>query len=176
LAGHIELKKSATPHYAIQSLDSRHERRFNSAMSDDSRIPMKAENLHEGLRLGPLFYVVSAEQIKRFRTALKDSGASPSGDASVPPPTMRLNDYALLIASRFKGGKGGVHAKHWCEFHEPLRTGQAIRVEGIVTATFRKRGKFYFTLQYEQRDAESGALMMRQAITSVLLNEKGEMK
>jgi hypothetical protein len=144
-------------------------------MSEDKRIPMKAENLHEGVRLGPLFYVVSAEQIKKFRAALKDSGASAS-DESTMPPTMRLNDYALLIASRFKGGKGGVHAKHWCEFHEPLRAGQSIRVEGTVTATFRKRGKFYFTLEYEQRDAESGALLMRQAITSVLLNEKGEMQ
>jgi acyl dehydratase len=143
-------------------------------MSDDNRIPMKAENLHEGLKLGPLFYVVSAEQVRKFRAALKDAGAGE--DQAIAPPTMRLNDYALLIASRFKGGKGGVHAKHWCEFHEPLRAGQSIRVDGTVTATFRKRGKFYFTLEYEQRDAESGALMMRQAITSVLLNEKGEMK
>jgi hypothetical protein len=144
-------------------------------MSEDNRIPMKAENLHEGLRLGPLFYVVSAEQIKKFRTALKDSDA-PAFDDATMPPTMRLNDYALLIATRFKGGKGGVHAKHWCEFHEPLRAGQAIRVEGTIKATFRKRGKFYFILEYEQRDAESGKLMTRQAITSVLLNEKGEMK
>jgi hypothetical protein len=144
-------------------------------MSEDNRIPMKAENLHEGLRLGPLFYVVSAQQIKKFRTALKDSDA-PAFDDATMPPTMRLNDYALLIATRFKGGKGGVHAKHWCEFHEPLRAGQAIRVEGTIKATFRKRGKFYFILEYEQRDAESGKLMTRQAITSVLLNEKGEMK
>lgn len=144
-------------------------------MSEDNRIPMKAENLREGLRLGPLFYVVSAEQIKKFRAALNTSSASESDDAAIPP-TMRLNDYALLIATRFKGGKGGVHAKHWCEFHAPLHVGQSIRVEGTITATFRKRGKFYFTLEYEQRDAESGALMTRQAITSVLLNEKGEMK
>lgn len=144
-------------------------------MGDDKRIAMKAENLHEGLSLGPLFYVVSAEQIKKFRAALKDGSDSASDDAAMPP-TMRLNDYALLIASRFKGGKGGVHAKHWCEFHEPIRAGQSIRVEGTITATFRKRGKFYFTLEYEQRDAESGKLMTRQAITSVLLNEKGELK
>ncbi len=144
-------------------------------MSEDNRIPMKAENLHEGMKFGPLFYVVSSDQIRKFREALKESGASASDDAAVPP-TMRLNDYALLIASRFKGGKGGVHAKHWCEFHEPLHAGQSIRVEGTITATFRKRGKFYFTLEYEQRDAESGVLMTRQAITSVLLNEKGEMK
>jgi hypothetical protein len=143
-------------------------------MREDNRLPMKAENLHEGLKFGPLFYVVSAEQVRKFRAALKD--AALDGDESIAPPTMRLNDYALLIASRFKGGKGGVHAKHWCEFHEPLHAGQSIRVEGTITATFRKRGKFYFTREYEQRDAESGKLMTRQAITSVLLNEKGEMK
>ncbi len=144
-------------------------------MSEDNRIPMKAENLHEGIKFGPLFYVVSADQIKRFRAALKEGDASAFDDATMPP-TMRLQDYGLLIATRFKGGKGGVHAKHWCEFHEPLHAGQSIRVEGAIAATFRRRGKFYFTLEYEQRDAESGRLMTRQAITSVLLNEKGEMK
>ncbi len=89
---------------------------------------------------------------------------------------MRLQDYALLIATRLKGGKGGVHAKHWCEFHEPMRVGQAVKVEGTITATYRKRGKFYFTLEYESRDALTGQLLVRQAITSVLLNESGEMQ
>ena len=144
-------------------------------MSEDNRIPMKAENLREGMKLGPLFYLVSAEQIKEFRAALSETGAGAADDMTVPP-TMRLQDYGLLIATRFKGGQGGVHAKHWCEFYEPLRAGQSIRVDGTIIATFRKRGKFYFTLEYEQRDAESGVLLTRQAITSVLLNENGEMK
>ena len=62
---------------------------------------------------------------------------------------MRLQDYALLIATSLKGGRGGVHAKHWCEFHEPMRVGQAVKTEGTITAAFRKRGKFYFTLEAE---------------------------
>ena len=72
---------------------------------------------------------------------------------AIVSPTMRLADYALLIATHLKGGKGGVHAKHWCEFHEPMRVGQSVKVEGKITATYRKRGKFYFTLEYESRDA-----------------------
>jgi hypothetical protein len=149
-------------------------------MNEDNRMPMRAENLREGMKLGPIFYIVAADQAKRFITALKDSNpmfdSSRAGDDTLAPPTMRLQDYALLIASQFKGGKGGVHAKHRCEFHQPIRIGQALRVEGTITATYLKRGKFYFTLEYEQRDATNGELLTRQAITSVLLNEKGGMQ
>ena len=70
-----------------------------------------------------------------------------------------------------------MHAKHWCEFHEPMRVGQAVKTEGTITSTFRKRGPNLFTLEYESRDAgHRPAAGPRQAITSVLLNDKGEMR
>jgi hypothetical protein len=149
-------------------------------MDEDTRLLMCPENLHEGMRLGPISYVITAERARTFADAVKatspefiPSVANPDAIAS---PTMRLPDYALLISTQFKGGKGGVHAKHWCEFHEPMRVGQAVKAEGTITATFRKRGKFYFTLEYEARDAATNQLLTRQAITSVLLNDKGEMQ
>lgn len=149
-------------------------------MSEDTRLPMCPENLHEGMRLGPIRYVVSPERARAFADAVK--ATSPefivdenSRDALVSP-TMRLPDYSLLIAAHLKGGTGGVHAKHWCEFHEPMRVGQAVTTEGTITATYRKRGEFYFTLEYESRDAATNQLLIRQAITSVLLNDKGEMR
>jgi acyl dehydratase len=145
----------------------------------DVRVPMRAENVRVGQTLGPLFYIVDAAQIAKFRTALDDANAlfDPAGasSAALAPPTMRLQDYALLLASHFKGGRGGVHAKHRFEFIEPMRTGQAIRVEGRITSAERRRGKFYFTLDFEQSDAESGRTLCRQAITSVLLDDRGEM-
>jgi len=148
-------------------------------MSEDIRLPMCPENLREGMRLGPIHYVVAAERARAFSDAVKathpDYILSAHNPAALASPTMRLPDYALLIAEHFKGGKGGVHAKHWCEFHEPMRVGQAVTTEGAITATYRKRGKFYFTLEYESRDAVTGQLLVRQAITSVLLNDKGEM-
>ena len=141
---------------------------------------MCPENLHEGMRLGPLHYVITAERARAFSQAVKaanpDVIPTPQNPNAIVSPTMRLPDYALLIATRLKGGKGGVHAKHWCEFHEPMRVGQAVKVEGTITATYRRRGKFYFTLEYESRDAVTGQLLVRQAITSVLLNESGEMQ
>ncbi|MGA6973781.1 MAG: MaoC family dehydratase N-terminal domain-containing protein [Candidatus Binatus sp.] len=141
---------------------------------------MCSENLHEGLRLGPIHYVIAAERARAFADSVKATNPEFIVDESNPDaivsPTMRLPDYALLIAAHFKGGSGGVHAKHWCEFHEPMRVGQAIKTEGTITATYRKRGKFYFTLEYESRDAVTDQLLMRQAITSVLLNHKGEMR
>src|SRR5271163_56111 len=131
-------------------------------MSEDIRLPMCPENLREGMRLGPIHYVVAAERARAFSDAVKathpDYILSAHNPAALASPTMRLPDYALLIAEHFKGGKGGVHAKHWCEFHEPMRVGQAVRTEGRITATYRKRGKFYFTLEYESRDAVTDQL------------------
>jgi hypothetical protein len=141
---------------------------------------MCPENLNEGMRLGPIHYVVTAERARAFSDAVKTANPdfipTAQNHNAMVSPTMRLQDYALLIATHLKGGKGGVHAKHWCEFHEPMRVGQAVRVEGRITATYRKRGKFYFTLEYESRDAVTDKLLVRQAITSVLLNDKGEMQ
>ena len=149
-------------------------------MSEDLRLPMCPENLHEGMRLGPIHYVVTPTAARAFSNAVKATNPDfiPSAQNldAIVSPTMRLQDYALLIATHLKGGKGGVHAKHWCEFHEPMRVGQAVKVEGTITATYRKRGKFYFTLEYESRDAVTDQLLVRQAITSVLLNDQGQMQ
>ena len=149
-------------------------------MSEDLRLPMCPENLHEGMRFGPIHYVITPERARAFSDAVKAANPAFISTAQNPDalvsPTMRLQDYALLIAAHLKGGKGGVHAKHWCEFHEPMRVGQAVKSEGRITATYRKRGKFYFTLEYESRDAVTDQLLVRQAITSVLLNDKGEMR
>jgi hypothetical protein len=141
---------------------------------------MCPENLHEGMRLGPIHYVVTPERARAFSNAVKATTPafipSAQNPDAIVSPTMRLQDYALLIATHLKGGKGGVHAKHWCEFHEPMRVGQSVKTVGRITATYRKRGKFYFTLEYESRDAVTDQLLVRQAITSVLLNDKGEMQ
>ena len=77
----------------------------------------------------------------------------------------------MLIAAHFYGGSGGVHAKHWNEFYAPMRAKQSVKTEGRITRVERKRGKFYFVLEYESRDAVTDELLMRQAITSVLLLE-----
>jgi len=142
-------------------------------MAKDQRLLMCPENLHEGMRLGPIFFIVKPEHIEAFAAATASSNplftrSSPTGE-QIAPPTMRLQDYALLIASRFRGGSGGVHAKHWTEFHAPMRANQAVKTEGRITSFQRKRGKFYFDLEYESRDAATDELLVRQAITSVLL-------
>ena len=148
-------------------------------MSEDKRILMCPENVREGMKLGPIHYVVSAEQVNAFRGALKTGNPLFSPDSSagaqLAPPTMRLNDYALLIAAHFRGGSGGVHAKHRCELYEPMRVGQAVKATGRISRAYRKRDKFYFELEYEARDAATEKLLTRQTIISVLL-DKGEMR
>lgn len=141
-------------------------------MQTRDRVEISPESLRAGTKLGPIFYTVSSEQIRAFAHALglkgKEYGAS-AAESQIAPPGMRLMDYSLLIAAHFKGGSGGVHAKQWCEFHQPLRAGQTLKTCGQIVRTWSKRGKFYFTLEYETRDAASDELLTRQAITSVLL-------
>ena len=136
----------------------------------EQRALMCPDNVREGIKLGPVFYVVNPEQIDAFARATSSTNPIFTNDR-IAPPTMRLQDYALLIATHFYGGSGGVHAKHWSEFHAPMRAGQAVKTEGSITKTERKRGKFYFELEYETRDAATNELLVRQAITSVLLVE-----
>ena len=131
---------------------------------------MCPDNIREGMKLGPVFYVVKPEQIDAFARGTSSTNPIFASD-HIAPPTMRLQDYALLIATHFYGGSGGVHAKHWSEFHAPMRAGRAVKTEGRITRTERKRGKFYFELEYESRDATTDELLVRQAITSVLLVE-----
>jgi hypothetical protein len=142
----------------------------SATSNPEERALMRPENVREGMKLGPIFYVVTREQIEKFARATGSTNPLFTRD-HLAPPTMRLQDYALLIAKHFHGGSGGVHAKHWNEFYAPMRAGQTVKSEGRITKTERKRGKFYFELEYESRDAETGELLMRQAITSVLLVE-----
>jgi hypothetical protein len=148
-------------------------------MSDDTRLLMCPENLREGIALGPIYYVISGEQVCAFARALGNNNPrftpEPRLEMQLAAPTMRLNDYALLIAAHFRGGSGGVHAKHKCELFEPMRVGQTVKVTGSIMRTYIKRSKFYFELEYEARDAESDRLLTRQTITSILL-QKGEMR
>jgi hypothetical protein len=140
-------------------------------MAEDQRLLMCPENLHEGMQLGPIFYHVKPEQIEAFSAATAESNRLfvKSSNGRIAPPTLRLQDYALLIAAHFRGGSGGVHAKHWSEFHAPMRANQTVKTQGRITKIARKRGKFYFELEYESRDAATDELLVRQAITSVLL-------
>jgi len=143
--------------------------------NQDNRLLMSPENVHEGMKLGPIFYVVKPEQIEAFARGTASTNPlfnqdSVSGD-QMAPPTMRLQDYALLIAAHFYGGSGGVHAKHWSEFHAPMHANQTVKTAGRIKWVERRRGKFYFELEYESRDAATDELLVRQAITSVLLVE-----
>ncbi len=143
--------------------------------NEEKRLLMCPENVREGMQLGPIFYIVKAAQIEAFARGTASTNplftkTSPAGE-QIAPPAMRLQDYALLIATHFYGGSGGVHAKHWTEFHAPMRANQAVKTDGHITRVEHKRGKFYFELEYESRDATSNELLLRQAITSVLLLE-----
>src|SRR6202140_466316 len=44
--------------------------RKTDAMSEDGRLLICPENLHEGMRLGPIHYVVMPEQVRAFAVAV----------------------------------------------------------------------------------------------------------
>src|SRR5208282_1798324 len=97
----IQSRRPARP--AIQGYEG------DATMSEDTRLPMCAENLHAGMRLGPIHYVVTPEQARAFSQVVGAASPEFTVDARNPDaivsPTMRLQDYALLIATHLKGGK-----------------------------------------------------------------------
>ncbi len=62
-------------------------------MNEDERLLMCPENLREGMKLGPIFYVVMPGQVEAFARATASANplyTSPS--ERIAPPTMRLQD------------------------------------------------------------------------------------
>ncbi|HVA79324.1 MAG TPA: MaoC family dehydratase [Candidatus Binataceae bacterium] len=134
--------------------------------------------------MGPLFYIVSPEQVESFSEAIGSqnplfTAASPLG-VQFAPPTMRLRDYALL-QRKFGGSvpsmKGaGIHTRQRTEFHSPLYVGQAVKASGRLRATYIEKGRQCGDIEYEMRDAYSDRLLERHIITYTWIGPKGESK
>jgi len=76
------------------------DRKETDAMSEDGRLLMCPENLHEGMRLGPIHYVVMPEQARAFANAVGASNPEFIPDAKTGEAIGALQDSAMELVTK----------------------------------------------------------------------------
>jgi hypothetical protein len=114
------------------------------------------DELVVGLEVGPLRYVVTPEMVADFCAALPVD-AQPYGTGGicadpVMPPTLLATDYIPLLRGHLELG-WGLMSKHAVKSLRPIRVNDTVTVAGGVTDKFVKKGRHYWTLQYEVRNS-----------------------
>jgi len=135
---------------------------------------------YEAVTVGEEFrsddFLIKPEDIDTYAYAVDDHhpwyfGDSPFG-GTIAPPTLLANQALLMRHSRYLV-KAGLHAKMQFEFLEPLRAGMRVRTHGKVLDKYERRGRHYMTTQFETRDEETGAVLVRGQFTQMIFPESG---
>jgi N-terminal half of MaoC dehydratase len=109
--------------------------------------------LKVGLEVGPLTYTVTADMVQSFCNAMpvepdpyrKDAA---SNAADIMPPTMLATDYVPLLQGHLALG-WGLMARHTLRSLRPVRVGDTVTVAGTITEKFERKGRHYWTLNYQ---------------------------
>jgi hypothetical protein len=125
------------------------------------------DDLVVGLEVGPLRYVVTPEMVVDFCAALP-TDSRPYGQGgicadAVMPPTMLATDYIPLLRGHLELG-WGLMSKHSLKNLRPVHVGDTVTVTGKITDKFVKKGRHYWTLQYETRNT-AAQLCLQSTIT-----------
>ena len=125
------------------------------------------DELVVGLEVGPLRYVVTPEMVADFCAALpvdaapyRQGGIYPT---PVMPPTLLTTDYIPLLRGHLELG-WGLMSKHALKSLRPIRVNETVTVAGRITDKFVKKGRHYWTLQYEVRNS-AGEPCLQSTIT-----------
>ena len=109
------------------------------------------DELQVGLVVGPLHYTITEEMIADFCAALpvaEKPYQSSSGAASVMPPTLLATDYIPLLKGHLELG-WGLMARHSMKVLRPVKVDDTVTVRGKITDKYEKKGRHYWTLQYD---------------------------
>ena len=109
------------------------------------------DELQVGLVVGPLHYTITEEMISDFCAALpvaEKPYQSPSGAASVMPPTLLATDYIPLLKGHLELG-WGLMARHSMKVLRPVKVNDVVMVRGKIIDKYEKKGRRYWTLQYD---------------------------
>lgn len=129
-------------------------------------------DLEPGDRLGPLEYTTSAFVVREYCHAveLHHDFFQRNGEQYVPPQLIHL-DKLRLYRHACPGGDGPsarVHYEFDATFHEPVKVGEKLRVAGVVTERFMKRGREYVVMNMELRSADDDRLLVSYRDTALL--------
>ena len=125
------------------------------------------EDLEVGLEVGPLRYIVTPEMVADFCAALPVD-AQPYGAGGIcadpiMPPTMLTTDYLPLLRGYLELG-WGLMSRHSLKSLRFVRVGDRVTVTGKITDKFVRKGRHYWTLQYDVKNA-AGEPCLQSTIT-----------
>jgi acyl dehydratase len=136
--------------------------------------------LYEALTVGEEFmsddFLVKPEDVETYAYAVDDHNPwyledSPFG-GPIAHPTLLANQALLMRHSKYIV-PAGLHAKMQFEFLEPIRVGMRVRSYGKVIDKYERRERHYMVTQFETRDEETGAVLVRGQFTQMIFPRSG---
>ena len=109
------------------------------------------DELHVGLKVGPLRHTISLQMVRDFCAALP-ADAAVHEDAGLMPPTLLATDYIALLRGHLNLG-WGLMARHSLKILRPVAIGDTVTVSGEIVDKFVRKDRHYWTLRYDVRDS-----------------------
>jgi len=134
-------------------------------------------DLEQGDVLGPVDYTISRFVVREYAHAVElhqDCFQHPDGE--IAPPTMVHLDKLRLYRHACPEGTGPharVHVEYDATIHDAVPAGERLRVEGLVTRRYAKRGRDYMHMEIKMRRASDNHLLITYRDT-VILSYTGE--
>lgn len=121
-------------------------------MEDKKKRPLEYETVKAGDLLGSYDYVLTQDQLDRYREAVEDPHAQ--------FPTIAIKHDSTALSLAFSTSGGGVNARGEAEFFNPPVLGKKIFVTGRIVDKYIRREKPYLVIGAEAKD-EDGRLIER---------------
>jgi len=112
------------------------------------------DELIVGLRVGPLVHTISGEMVRDFCAAMPADGAVYEKQG-VMPPTLLATDYIPLLRGHLELG-WGLMSRHTIKSMRAVAIGDTVTVTGEIIDKFERKGRHYWTLRYDVRNASGG--------------------
>lgn len=129
-------------------------------------------DLDRGDVLGPVEYALSPFVVREYCHAVELHQDYFQGTFDqIAPPTMIHLEKLRLYRFACPAGTGPdarVHIEFDATFHEPVRVGERLRVQGRVSERYVKRGRDYMHLDIELRAVFDNRLLMSYRDTVIL--------
>jgi hypothetical protein len=134
-------------------------------------------DLKQGDVLGPVEYTISRFVIREYAHAVeRHEDCFQHRDGEIAPPTMVHLDKLRLYRDACPAGTGPharVHIEYDATIHEEVPAAELLRVKGLVSQRYVKRGRDYVHMEIEMRRASDDRLLITYRDT-VILAYRGE--
>jgi len=118
--------------------------------------------LSVGLKVGPLVHIISSEMVRDFCAAMPADAAIYERQG-VMPPTLLATDYIPLLRGHLELG-WGLMSRHTLKAVQHVAIGETVTVTGEIIDKFERKGRHYWTLRYDVRNAR-GELCIENTVT-----------